>query len=103
MLLITSVLGIPAAIIHWQNLQLDGYFWLIIIGLLSYSIQLMVGKAISRVPFMVLIPLNFTLLLFSTFFSYVVYAKLVDSWTVLGAAIILAGVLYNGWMNAKKI
>jgi drug/metabolite transporter (DMT)-like permease len=103
MLAMTTVLSIPAGITHWQTPSPEGWMWLVIIGVLSYASQILVSKAIAKVPYMVVIPLNFAALIFSTILSYAVYSKLVDSWTLAGALLILAGTLYNTWMNAKKI
>jgi drug/metabolite transporter (DMT)-like permease len=103
MLAMTTVLSIPAGISHWQTPSPEGWMWLVIIGVLSYASQILVSKAIAKVPYMVVIPLNFAALIFSTILSYAVYDKLVDSWTLAGALLILAGTLYNTWMNAKKI
>jgi drug/metabolite transporter (DMT)-like permease len=103
MLAMTTVLSIPAGILHWQTPSPEGWMWLVIIGVLSYASQILVSKAIAKVPYMVVIPLNFAALIFSTILSYAVYNKLVDSWTLAGALLILAGTLYNTWMNAKKI
>lgn len=102
MLLLTSIFSIPMGIYHWQAPTLEGWGWLLAIGLLTYAVQILVGMAISKVPYMVLIPLNFAQLIFSTILSYFVYAKLIDMWTLVGALIILAGTLYNTWMNTKK-
>jgi drug/metabolite transporter (DMT)-like permease len=103
MLAMTTVLSIPAGVSHWQTPSSEGWMWLVIIGVLSYASQILVSKAIAKVPYMVVIPLNFAALIFSTILSYAVYDKLVDSWTLAGALLILAGTLYNTWMNAKKI
>jgi drug/metabolite transporter (DMT)-like permease len=103
MLLLTSIFAIPAGISHWKAPSVEGWCWLVVIGVLSYASQILVSKAIAKVPYMVLIPLNFASLIFSTLLSYLVYAKLVDMWTVIGALIILAATLFNAWMNAKKI
>ncbi|MDX2096081.1 MAG: DMT family transporter [Alphaproteobacteria bacterium] len=99
MLATTTVLALPAGISHWRNPGVDGWFWLGLIGVIAYLQQVYVAKAISKVPFMVLIPINFVSLLFATVMSYFVYAKLIDQWTLLGAVIILAGTIYNANRN----
>jgi drug/metabolite transporter (DMT)-like permease len=102
MLVMTTVLSIPAGISHWQNPTPEGWMWLVIIGVLSYASQILVSKAIAKVPYMVVIPLNFASLIFSTILSYAVYSKLIDHWTLIGATIILAGTLYNTLMNSRQ-
>ncbi len=95
LLLMTTVLSIPMGVLHWQNPTPENWFWLAVIGVLSYAVQVLVGKAISKVPYMVIIPLNFVQLIFSTILSYLVFAKLIDMWTLIGAVIILGGTIYN--------
>jgi drug/metabolite transporter (DMT)-like permease len=101
MLLLTSIFSIPMGLYHWQTPSLDGWAWLIAIGLLTYAVQILVGMAISKVPYMVIIPLNFAQLIFSTILSYLVYAKLIDMWTFVGALVILAGTIYNTWKSTR--
>jgi len=95
MLAMTTILSIPLGLIHWSTPTAEGWMWLVVIGLLTYTVQWLVGKAISKVPYMVIIPLNFVQLIFSTISSYLLYAKLIDGWTFAGAVIILAGTIYN--------
>ncbi len=99
MLAMTTVLALPAGITHWKDPHIDGWFWLSVIGVTAYAQQILVAKAISKVPFMVLIPLNFVALIFSTILSYLVYAKMIDEWTCVGALIILASTIYNAKQN----
>lgn len=99
MLAMTTVISIPMGIIHWQNPTPEVWFWMAVIGVLSYLVQYLVGKAISKVPYMVIIPLNFVQLLFSTIFGYIIYSQPLDSWTLAGAVIILASTIYNTYRN----
>ena len=99
MLLLTSIFSLPMGIWHWQAPSVEGWAWLILIGVLSYAVQILVGMAIAKVPLLVLIPLNFVMLLFTTILSYFVFDKLIDSWTLVGALIILAGTIYNARRN----
>lgn len=99
MLLMTTVLSIPMGIYHWTDPTPEGWMWLVVIGVLTYSVQWLVGKAISKVPYMLIIPLNFVQLIFSTIASYLLYAKLIDVWTFIGALIILAGAIYNTYRS----
>lgn len=99
MLLMTTVLALPAGITHWTTPSLEGWGWLILIGLIAHWQQVNVARAISKVPYMVLIPLNFVSLLFSTILGYAVFGQMLDSWTLAGSLIILAGTVYNAQRN----
>ena len=95
MLAMTSVLSIPMGITHWQNPTSEAWMWIAVIGVLSYAVQVLVGKAISKVPYMVIIPLNFLSLVFSAILGWLVYSQPLDGPTLLGAVIILVGCIYN--------
>lgn len=99
MLVMTTLFSIPMGVTHWTNPSPEGWMWLALIGVLTYAVQWLVGKAISKVPYMVIIPLNFVQLIFSTIASFLIYAKMIDSWTFVGAVIILAGTIYNAQRN----
>lgn len=99
MLAMTTLLALPAGITHWVNPGLDGWFWLTLIGVIAYLQQVYVAKAIAKVPFMVLIPINFVSLVFSTVLSYLVYARMIDEWTFAGALVILLSTVYNANRN----
>ena len=99
MLAMTSVMALPLGIMHWVDPGIDGWFWLALIGVIAYLQQVYVAKAIAKVPFMVLIPINFVSLVFSTILSLLVYEKLIDEWTFVGALLILASTIYNANRN----
>lgn len=99
MLAITTVLALPAGLYHWKAPGAEGWMWLILIGAIAYLQQVSVAKAIARVPYMVLIPLNFTTLIFSTILSSLFYGQGIGGMTLLGALIIFASTLYNASRN----
>ncbi len=101
MLLMTTVLSIPMGVANWTNPTLDGWAWLAVIGVLTYAVQVLVGKAISRVPYMVIIPLNFVQLVFSSILGWLVYSQSLDTATLVGALIILAGCIYNTYRSRQ--
>ncbi len=99
MLAMVTVLALPLGIMHWTKPGADGWFWLAVIGVIAYLQQVYVAKAIAKVPFMVLIPINFVSLVFSTILGYLVYTQTLDAWTFGGAVLILVGTIYNATRN----
>jgi drug/metabolite transporter (DMT)-like permease len=95
LLAMTTIASLPMGIYHWKPLSTEAWLWIAVIGVLSYAVQVLIGKAISKVPYMVIIPLNFVQLVFSTILGYLVYAQLIDAYTLLGALVILGGTIYN--------
>lgn len=101
MLLMSSVIAAPFGLYHWVMPQGTQWLWLAAIGLLSYTQQVAIAKAISGVPYTTIIPLNFAQLVFVSIISYVFFHETVDFWTVVGAAIIIMGTLYNAYHTAR--
>lgn len=99
MLAMVTLLALPAGLKHWVNPGMDGWFWLTLIGVIAYLQQVYVARAIAKVPFMVLIPINFVSLVFSTVAGYFIYTQRLDGWTLGGALLILAGTIYNAQRN----
>lgn len=99
MLTLTMLIALPAGIAHWKAPDLAGWVWLSIIGVIAYAQQVMVAKAIAKVPYMLLIPLNFSQLIFVTILNYLVFGRIVDGWTLLGAFIIFGGTLFNAYRS----
>ena len=101
MLLMSSVISLPFGLYDWKNPTMEGWLWLMIIGVLAYSQQLAVAAALSKVPYTTVIPLNFAQLVFVSIIAYVIFDELIDLWTVAGATIIIAGTLFNAYMSSK--
>lgn len=99
MLTLTMLIALPAGVLNWKAPDASGWAWLVVIGVIAYAQQVMVAKAISKVPYMLLIPLNFTQLIFVTILNYAVFGRLVDSYTLLGAFIIFGGTLFNAYRS----
>lgn len=102
MLLMSTVISLPFGLYHWHMPLPTEWLWLMAIGVLGYSQQLAVGAAFSRVPYTTIVPLNFAQLVFVSLIAYFVYGELVDMWTLGGAAIIIAGTLYNAYDSTRK-
>ena len=102
MLSMTALIAAPFGIYHWKTPIAEGFLWLGVIGVIGYAQQVLIAKAIAKVPYMTLIPLNFLQLVFASILSYIVYDMLIDSWTLAGAVIILAATLGNAYMNTKR-
>ncbi len=102
MLSLTTLIALPFGLYHWKTPSAEGWFWLCVIGVIAYAQQIMVARAIGKVPVLTLMPLNFLQLVFAAMLSYAIYAKLIDRWTFIGALVILAATLYNAWQTTEK-
>lgn len=101
MLSMTTVIAAPFALSFWQMPAGEDWGWLIAMGLIAFTIQKAVAAAISKVPFITLIPLNFAQLVFVSIIAYLFFAETVDEYTVIGSIVILAATLFNAWYSSK--
>lgn len=97
-------LSLPFGWMHWKSLV--SYQWgsLLFIALLSTGAQLMMARAYKRAEMVVLLPLDFTRLIFTSLFAYAFFGEVLDSHAWLGASIIVASTIYiaHREMHQKK-
>lgn len=91
-ILIVSVM-LPFVWTTPQNLTV----WLVAFGLAATAGigEVFVIRALDIAHAVVVAPLQYMLILWSTFYGYVVFSDLPDSWTLTGCAIIIASGLYT--------
>lgn len=101
MLSMTALIAAPFALANWVTPLLTDLPWLLGLGVLAYSIQRGVARAIATVPFMTLVPLNFAQLVFVSIIAWLFFAQRVNEATIIGSLIILAATLANAWYSAR--
>jgi S-adenosylmethionine uptake transporter len=77
--------------------------WLLIGGmtLCAAAGEILVIRALDIAQAVALAPVHYTLILWSTFYGYVIFAHLPDGWTLLGCAVIVASGLYT--LNRERL
>ena len=88
--LITSVL-VPFV---WQAPNAEGWFFMVLLGILGIGGQYALIKAFEATEASVLAPFFYSLLIWATILGFLVWEELPDAWTVLGAAVMIASGLY---------
>ncbi|MFZ7091552.1 DMT family transporter [Primorskyibacter sp. 2E233] len=80
----------------WQSPE-GWQTWALIFGLAGTAAigEILVIRALDIAQAVVLAPLHYSMILWGTFYGYVVFADLPDRWTLLGCAIIVASGLYT--------
>ena len=101
MLWMTSAFAAPFAIVHWEPVPLAHYGYFAALGVLAFSLQHLVALALSKVPVMAVIPLNFLQLVAVSGLAYVIFSETVSGYTLIGSAIILCATIYNGIHGAR--
>ncbi len=94
MVMVMTPLSLPLALYHWQPLSAHQLLMLVLIAVLSTTAQLMMARAYRRAEMVVLLPIDFTRLIFTSLFAYLFFGEILDSHAWLGAGIIVCSTLY---------
>ncbi|MBY6159964.1 DMT family transporter [Mameliella alba] len=75
----------------------EPWLWLVAIGLAVTAGlgEVLVIRALDIAQAVVVAPMHYSLILWSTFYGYVVFSDLPDGWTIFGCSIIVASGLYT--------
>ena len=102
----TVAVGAPATTLLMPLVWVapDGITWLLMagMGLLGGLSHFTLIKAFTAAPVAVVTPFNYTNLIWATILGYFVFNELPDSWTILGAAIIIASGLYAFFREQQR-
>lgn len=77
--------------------------WLLIAGMAGAAAlgEILIIRALDIAQAVVLAPIHYSLILWSTFYGFVVFADLPDRWTLLGCVVIVASGLYT--LNRERL
>ncbi len=77
--------------------------WMLVLGLASTAAlgEFLIIQALDIAHAVVVAPLQYSLILWSTGYGFVIFSQLPDSWTLVGCAIIVASGLYT--LNRERI
>ncbi|WP_417552268.1 DMT family transporter [Marinomonas fungiae] len=95
MALIGCLVTTPVGISAWREPTLIEWGWLAIISALSVAAQLLLVKALEYAPASLLQPFNYSLLVFATLIGLFAFGEFPDTWTVIGASVIIMSGLYS--------
>lgn len=89
-----SVMFIPLtgffSIATWQWPTQEQTMLIILYAIFGTTAQICLSKAFNKADLSILMPFEFTILLFSAIFAYFVFGEIINLWTVLGGIIILS-------------
>ncbi len=92
----------PMAIYKWHNPSLDDCIWLFFVALASNLMQYGLAKALKFADFSVLLPIDFTRLIFSAGIAYFAFGEKMSVNTLLGAIVILSAAFYSVINERRK-
>lgn len=101
MTLFMMPLSLPLALMHWRPVSLEQLGYVFAIALLSTTAQLMMARAYQRVQMVVLMPLDFTRLIFTSIFAYILFGEVLNTQAWAGALIIVTSTVYIAHREAQ--
>jgi len=93
----TLVLGAIVAPFRWVTPSLRDFLLLSLFGVVSIVALACVNRSLKLAPASVVVPYQYTMIIWAIVLGYVVFGDVPDAFTVAGAAIIIAAGLYIFW------
>jgi drug/metabolite transporter (DMT)-like permease len=94
--------SLPLAAPHWQAIGLHQWWLIFLVALFSTSAHLMTTRAFKHTDMVVLVPFDFTRLLFIAGLAYVFFGETMDRYTLAGALVIVLSTAYIAHREAKN-
>jgi len=93
--------SLPFAIIYWQDLTLEQWAVLFLLGYTSNQAQYSVAMAYTKAEVTLLLPIDFSRLIFVSIMAWLAFDEAPDIWTVLGSVIIFGSAVYITHREAR--
>jgi drug/metabolite transporter (DMT)-like permease len=90
-----------AAIPFWQWPTAEFWPWLFVIGLLGTLGQMSLAQAFKEADITVVLPLDFTKLIWAAILGFLVFGEVPDVWVWIGGTIIFASTTYIAFRERK--
>ncbi|MCB2081767.1 MAG: hypothetical protein KDD76_03955, partial [Rickettsiales bacterium] len=84
----------------WVTPDLTILLWLLLLGFVANFFQVALSHAIAAAEFRVIVPFDFTRLIFTAILAYFLFDEIPDQFTWLGGIIIIAASAYTAWREA---
>ncbi len=95
------VFGLVPAILVWRTPDLEGWFWLVMLGFFGMVTQRGFNRAMAVADATVALPFNFSRLIWAALFGFLVFAEIPDFWTWTGATVIFLASVYLARLNTR--
>lgn len=101
MSLFMTLWSIIPAMFFWQEIQLNSISLIFLVAVFSTVAHLSLTRAFMRADIVVLMPFDFTRLIFTAILAYFMFGEVMDEQTITGAIIIVASAVYIAHREAK--
>jgi drug/metabolite transporter (DMT)-like permease len=82
--------GVVSAPFGWVTPSLRDFALLALLGIVAMAAHVCVNRSLKLAPASVVSPYQYTLIVWAAIFGYLVFGDVLELWTILGAALIIA-------------
>lgn len=101
MALVMTPLSFPLALAQWQVPNLQEFYLLIPVAVSSTCAHLFIARAFKRCDIVALMPFDFLRLVFTALLAYILFGEILDIYSYIGAAVIVASTVYIAHREAQ--
>ena len=101
MVLLMSPLSLLPALYYWTWPDPEAWFWLVVCGVAGTAAQLLMAQSFRVAEATVVLPIDFTKIVWGALIGYLAFGEVVDVWTWIGAAVIFSGITYITYRERK--
>jgi drug/metabolite transporter (DMT)-like permease len=102
MIIIMLPFSFPLAILKWQMPELNELIWLFILGFVSNQAQFSLAHAYSKTDMNVVLPFDYSRLIFISIIAYIIFNEVIDIYTIVGSLVIFSSGFYIVKKQRKK-
>jgi len=92
--LVTTPVTFIAALFFWSTPSLTEFGWLVLMGVFGSLSHWSRAQAYKSAEITILLPIDFTSLIWAATFGYIFFGEIADIWTWVGGTIIFASAMY---------
>jgi len=92
---------LPASF-YWREVGVGHLIYAFMIAVFSTGAHLMLARAYMRADVVVLMPFDFTRLIFTAILAYIFFGEIMDTQTIMGSLIIVASTVYIAHREARQ-
>ncbi len=101
--LFMTPLSLLPAIYYWQPLTFSGLGWSLAVAACSAGSHALLTRAYIRSEMVLLMPFDFSRLIFTAMLAWLWFGETLDLWTVGGAALIIAGSVWGAAEGNEEV
>lgn len=101
MVILMSPLSLLPALYYWTWPDPAMWVWLVVCGVSGTVAQLLMAQSFRVAEATVVLPFDFTKIVWGALIGYLAFGEVVDIWTWVGAAVIFSGITYITYRERK--